>query len=354
MSYGTTELPYTAARIKGIIKATGQITVKPAGLAGIQLDCNGATGDFTASITPANLTGNRRWILPNRDDTFAGLGAQTFTGAQTFSLGSLVSGGSAPSSATTGTTQWVSGTVTLTSFVSSTGAANEKIWDFRTSPTQFSIEAALDNYASSNPAITIARSAASPTVVTIAPTTASTSTTTGALVVTGGVGIGGRLNVGGDVAFDKTGAGLTLAIRADDSKDANISFLNRSGVGIIQYRPVSSTDLRWYTATAGIDILTLSNSSASTGSLFVNYSTASTSTTTGALVVTGGVGIGGRLNVGGALEVNSATLIKSNTTLTDGAAAAVGTLTNAPTAGNPTKWVLLNDNGVIRKFPTWT
>ena len=85
-----------------------------------------------------------------------------------------------------------------------------------------------------------------------------------------------------------------------------------------------------------------------------NSSTASTNTTDGALVVTGGVGIGGRLNVGGALEVNSATLIKSNTTLTDGAGVALGTLVNAPTAGPPTKWVLLNDNGTIRKFPTWT
>ena len=151
---------------------------------------------------------------------------------------------------------------------------------------------------SAGPTPTIALTIAA-TVVTVPISTASTSTTTGALVVTGGVGVGGKLNVGGDVAFDKTGAGLTLAIRADDNKDANVSFLNRSGVGIIQYRPVSSTDLRWFTATAGIDIITLSNAAASAGALSVNYSTASTSTTTGALVVTGGVGVGGKLNVGG-------------------------------------------------------
>ena len=272
------------------------ILSQPAGTAGISLDPNAATGAFALALSPANLTAARRWSFPDRSDTVAGLGAQTFVGAQTvngvitatssisgntlystdnstsqfrlipggsigvmdvrnaansaylplylrglsvnfdqgavsitdatvstgtttgalvvtggvgiggrlnvggaatFSLGSLVSGGSAPSSATMGTTQWVSGTIVLTSFVSSTGAANEKIWDFRTSPTQFSIEAALDNYASSNPAITIARSASSPTVVTIAPSTASTSTTTGALVVTGGVGCGGRVTVDG-------------------------------------------------------------------------------------------------------------------------------------------------------------
>lgn len=33
--------------------------------------------------------------------------------------------------------------------------------------------------------------------------------------------------------------------------------------------------------------------------------------------------------------------------------AAVGTLTNAPAAGNPTKWIKIDDNGVIRAFPTW-
>ena len=55
----------------------------------------------------------------------------------------------------------------------------------------------------------------------------------------------------------------------------------------------------------------------------------------------------------GALEVSSATLIKSNTTLTNGAAAAAGTLGNAPAAGNPTKWIPLNDNGTTRYIPAW-
>lgn len=40
--------------------------------------------------------------------------------------------------------------------------------------------------------------------------------------------------------------------------------------------------------------------------------------------------------------------------LADGAAAGAGTLTNAPTAGDPAKWVAINDNGTTRYFPTWT
>lgn len=50
----------------------------------------------------------------------------------------------------------------------------------------------------------------------------------------------------------------------------------------------------------------------------------------------------------------AAALATSPTTLTDQAGVAAGTLTNAPTIGNPTKWVAINDNGTIRKIPTWT
>jgi hypothetical protein len=38
---------------------------------------------------------------------------------------------------------------------------------------------------------------------------------------------------------------------------------------------------------------------------------------------------------------------------TNGAAAATGTLTNAPAAGNPTKWIPVNDNGTTRYIPAW-
>lgn len=47
------------------------------------------------------------------------------------------------------------------------------------------------------------------------------------------------------------------------------------------------------------------------------------------------------------------TLIATSVTLSNGAAAALGTLTNAPSAGNPTKWVAIDDNGTPRYIPTW-
>lgn len=46
-------------------------------------------------------------------------------------------------------------------------------------------------------------------------------------------------------------------------------------------------------------------------------------------------------------------LLNTSAALTNGAGAAVGTITNAPAAGNPTKWIAINDNGVTRYIPAW-
>lgn len=60
-----------------------------------------------------------------------------------------------------------------------------------------------------------------------------------------------------------------------------------------------------------------------------------------------------RLTVNGAIRINSPILIATNTSFTNGAGAAAGTLANAPTAGNPTKWIPINDNGTTRYIPAW-
>lgn len=54
-----------------------------------------------------------------------------------------------------------------------------------------------------------------------------------------------------------------------------------------------------------------------------------------------------------ALTGNQTTMLATSVSLDDGSAAASGTLTNAPSAGNPTKWVAIDDNGTIRYIPTW-
>jgi len=46
-------------------------------------------------------------------------------------------------------------------------------------------------------------------------------------------------------------------------------------------------------------------------------------------------------------------LAASAVALNTGAGAGAGTITNAPAAGNPTKWIPISDNGTIRYIPAW-
>ncbi len=59
------------------------------------------------------------------------------------------------------------------------------------------------------------------------------------------------------------------------------------------------------------------------------------------------------LFLAGGLQHGSATLLTTTTALTNGAGAGAGTLTNAPAAGNPTKWIPISDNGTTRYIPAW-
>jgi hypothetical protein len=124
--------------------------------------------------------------------------------------------------------------------------------------------------------------------------TGSTSTTSGALQVTGGVGISQNLFVGG------TGnvAGILSATSGTGSTSTTSGALQvTGGTGISQNLFVGGTG-----NVAGI----LSATSADESS----------STTTGALQVTGGAGITGNLNVGGTLSVASMTTTPTISSIT--------------------------------------
>jgi Collagen triple helix repeat (20 copies) len=108
--------------------------------------------------------------------------------------------------------------------------------------------------------------------LSITNATASSSPTTGALVVAGGVGIGGQIN-GGEEIWSMWGV----------------------------YRFLDSTRFLWWNGPESRFALV-------GGPLNINSSTASTSSTTGALTVAGGVGVGGSLNI------NSSTASTSPTT----------------------------------------
>lgn len=55
----------------------------------------------------------------------------------------------------------------------------------------------------------------------------------------------------------------------------------------------------------------------------------------------------------GKIVTSSTTLHETSVALANGAAAAFGTLANAPASGNPTKWIPINDNGTTRYVPAW-
>lgn len=53
------------------------------------------------------------------------------------------------------------------------------------------------------------------------------------------------------------------------------------------------------------------------------------------------------------LLTNDVQLLHARSTLTNAAGVALGTLTNAPSAGDPTKWIEIDDNGTTRRIPAW-
>lgn len=156
------------------------------------------------------------------------------------------------------------------------------------------------------------------TSLALTGTTVSTSTTTGALTVAGGVGVAANLNVGTTVAAGAVGIGNTSPSAKLEVGSSSVP----NSVGSIRSSTCNSdcsgsrtwsfgADLTNYgdygfhiqdvTASAalrfGIDL---------SGNVFIPVTTASTSTTTGGLVVSGGLGVAGAINAGGG--VSGATL----------------------------------------------
>ncbi len=153
-------------------------------------------------------------------------------------------------------------------------------------------------------------------LVQIPFTTASTSTGTGALVVSGGIGAAGRLNAG-----EVYTAGAIRSYAEETSAFAQLAngyaspslTLNSNAAGnfrTIDFSYGSPATRLWRVGYAGFNSSTYLNFESGTGmalSLAANgdatfYSTTSaTSTSSGALVVAGGLGLGGNLHVGGSV-----------------------------------------------------
>jgi hypothetical protein len=157
--------------------------------------------------------------------------------------------------------------------------------------------------------------------------TNSSSTTTGALVVNGGMGLAGNLNVGGNVtitgAISLQGSGNTVSTSSLSVANSLLFLAANNNADILdfgvigEYKVGATTKYAGFVrdATDGIYKLFANNSStpANTvnfsgvgsvyaplvvGSANVANTTASSSSTTGALTVAGGVGVAGNIYAG--------------------------------------------------------
>ena len=149
------------------------------------------------------------------------------------------------------------------------------------------------------------------TQIFVQSATDSTSTQTGAVVVTGGVGIGKNLTVGGNLSLAGAGGQATGNIAAGNISATNLTI---SGQSIFSTTTNStSTTSGALIIAGGVGIaqdLVLGGNLVFSGqgnalvvqSLKVTTSTNSTSTTTGGVVITGGIGIGGDLWLGGQIH----------------------------------------------------
>jgi len=153
------------------------------------------------------------------------------------------------------------------------------------------------SYSTSTQAWTrVANSTLTYTAVNLSSTTASTGTNSGALIVGGGVGIGGSLYVGGTSTF------FGNLLPSADS-------VYNLGSSSTQWRSLYVSTNTIYIGGTAVSVVNgnlqvggaplIASSTGTTSTFVVTNTSNSTSTTTGAIVVSGGIGVGGNITVGG-------------------------------------------------------
>jgi hypothetical protein len=175
-------------------------------------------------------------------------------------------------------------------------------------------------------------------ITSITNSTQSSATTNGALVVTGGAGIGGHLYVGGTITVSgnlsvsgttTTTNSQSLTVTTPQLFLASDNAANTTDVGILGgyttggtakktglVKQASSGEWRLFSNTTAAPGTTYDFTGAvydtmRLGTAILTDTTASSSTTTGALRVSGGAGIAGAAYVGGVLNVAGATTLSS-------------------------------------------
>ena len=124
-------------------------------------------------------------------------------------------------------------------------------------------------------------------ILKVTDTTQSSSTTTGALIVTGGVGIGKKLFIAGDTKISETTAAT--------SKDTGALIVD-GGIGI-------EKDIFGGDSLDVVNDINVGSAATIAGVTKITDNTSSTSTSTGAVVITGGLGVGGDVYVGAGMSI---------------------------------------------------
>ena len=298
---------------------TGTVTINPNTLGSIDNMAIGATTPSTAKFTTTTVTGILTAQTANQNvllGAASGSGVTTIASGATGTLDNINIGATTPA---TGKFTTLQSTGTTTLALTTAAAINST---------------PIGNSTPSTAAFTTLTASGATTVTN---GTASTSTSTGALVVTGGVGVGGDVWIAGNLNVQGVGTTTTVnreiitstevvgGVLTANSGTASTStttgaLLVSGGAGItgavyagsIQATPIGSTTAStavFTTATTGgLQAVAIGNVTPGSGAFTtltasglttITNATASTLPTNGALVVTGGVGIEGALNVAG-------------------------------------------------------
>jgi len=282
-----------------------------------------AADDFFAADGATNGTRKLSAYSPSFGGNATVGGTLTVNGASSLTAGGLVSYGS----------------LTLGASYASLGGGFQTSYDssvtriFYGDGTGYSLRFATRASSTTTDRVTLSDAG----VLTLAATTASTSTSSGALVVgngsSGGLGVGGAINAGGEITVagnltitGNNSALTTYGYNAGKGLSLGLFARGQSGgwtTGLHFYSSNTDNSASWYFNPTNGDLTLYSSSSSSNyastdRALLINTSkqvqvlatTASTSTSSGALVVSGGVGVAGAIYAGGA--INSTQTISGN------------------------------------------
>jgi len=193
------------------------------------------------------------------------------------------------------------------------GTTDNKIWRWYLNAEQLRLQLVNDAYSAAASVVTFTRNGNTPGTATWVPpmvfsaSNASTSKTSGALVVTGGVGVSGAVNVGGNVSTEsKFNVSTASPFAALVANGANVGLSSTNGAVVQGYGSTNDVTL------VNRDTNIVLRVPAGTSQVNIPDTTSSSSTTTGALTVGGGVGVAGAVYTGGAVNVGGTNLMLGN------------------------------------------